>query len=441
MSLKEFKEKTKNFNSEQLDKYLKSLSEEEQDEIVNAIIMQHKVNYTFKNDDFSDYTEDEEELNERIENIKQAILSYNQEDLWYTKESMTNPYILKVLAHCIKDTDRDLSPRLLNELISNYNSINDFINEDENHDRILGFYGDIVYKDDNGLYQVNNSIANKILKDNNLSVSEEDLKDIKVIETNKYYYELTGIFITDKSNNKYIIIYNKYTFQWYYVHMSQWTNKLILPKKLNEVYLVYFRTNKSNKDEINLDVQLNYETNVTLFNDKNKNNDVYWKSFKNIESSYPNILFAKEPFFKSAFNWDETKHLQNDKENNLFVDEEDNEPNTETNKTIEENVPPILSENKIIIPDSLNQNNKPNDNAYNSLGNEEDNKQNTETNQLNDDSDVLIPTENPNIHRDSLNQNNTSNYNSYILFDNETESKPNNESNQKYNNINGSITV
>ena len=179
MSLKEFKEKTKNFNSEQLDKYLKSLSEEEQDEIVNAIIMQHKVNYTFKNDDFSDYTEDEEELNERIENIKQAILSYNQEDLWYTKESMTNPYILKVLAHCIKDTDRDLSPRLLNELISNYNSINDFINEDENHDRILGFYGDIVYKDDNGLYQVNNSIANKILKDNNLSVSEEDLKDIK----------------------------------------------------------------------------------------------------------------------------------------------------------------------------------------------------------------------------------------------------------------------
>ena len=41
-------------------------------------------------------------------------------------------------------------------------------------------YGDIVYKDDNGFYEVNNAIANKLLRDNDLSVTDkDDLNDIK----------------------------------------------------------------------------------------------------------------------------------------------------------------------------------------------------------------------------------------------------------------------
>ena len=41
-----------------------------------------------------------------------------------------------------------------------------------------------------------------------LPFDEEDLKDIKRLDTTKYYYDLTGIFMTDKYNNKYLILYN-----------------------------------------------------------------------------------------------------------------------------------------------------------------------------------------------------------------------------------------
>ena len=179
-NMQEFKEVTKDLNKKQLNEFLDSLSDDEQDVIKQDIIMRHKVRFTFINDDFTDYTDDENELNERMVDIENAINSYSQEALWYTKESITNPYILKVLAHCIKDTTRDLDAERVNELIGNYNKINDFINSDENYDDIIGFYGDIVDKDDNGFYKVNDAIANKILRDNDFSVTDkDDLKDIK----------------------------------------------------------------------------------------------------------------------------------------------------------------------------------------------------------------------------------------------------------------------
>ena len=287
-------------------------------------------------------------------------------------------------------------------------------------------------------YVTNNGYKYIIYFDFVLSFAEEDLKDIKVLEINEYYYELTGIFITDKSNKKYLILYNRNTLQWYYFNQSQWSNKLILPNQIDIVNLIYFRTNK---DEINLDVQLNYETNITLFNDENKDNDndIYWKSFKRIESLYPNILFVKEPFFKSAFNWDKTKHLQSDKDNNLLYNEESSKPNTETNKPIEEIAPLNPSENNTINPDSLNQNNTSNDNVNNVVDNEGDNKQNIDTNTSIDGTDLSIPSENPNA--DSLNQNNTPNNKDNNLLDNKDANIPNAETNQLYNKIDPSIPI
>lgn len=180
MTKQEFNEKIKDLDEEQLKKFLKGLSDKERDEITQAIIMEHKVKYTFRDDDFSDYTEDEDELNERMENITTAINSYDQDDLYYTKESLLNPYILKVLAHCIKNPNRDLGTRRLNNLIDDYNEINDFINTDEHHERVLGFYNDVVKKDDNGNYIVNDTIAKTILKDNDLNISDnDDLEDVK----------------------------------------------------------------------------------------------------------------------------------------------------------------------------------------------------------------------------------------------------------------------
>ena len=178
-NMQEFKEYTKDFTKKQLDDLLNNLSDDEQDVITQAIIVQHKVRFTFIDDDFTDYTEDEDELNERALNIENAINSYNTQDLWYTKESITNPYILKILAHCIKDTNRDLDAERVNDLISKYNKINDFINSNKDYDEIIAFYGDIVNKDANGFYKVNDAIARKILNDNDLNVSDRELDDVK----------------------------------------------------------------------------------------------------------------------------------------------------------------------------------------------------------------------------------------------------------------------
>lgn len=178
-TIQEFREKTKGLNEKQLKDFLDKLSDDEKDLITQEIIKQHKINFTFLDDDYTDYTEDEDELNERIENIKTAINSYNQSDLYYTKESLLNPYILNVLAHCIKDTNKDLDADRLNELIGNYNKINDFINNDSNYNEIIETYGDIINKDDNGYYLVNNTMARKIMIDNELNISDDDFKSVK----------------------------------------------------------------------------------------------------------------------------------------------------------------------------------------------------------------------------------------------------------------------
>ena len=178
-TMQEFKEKTKGLNQEQVKAFIDNLSEQEQEIITQAIIKQHIINYVFKDDDFKDYTEDESELKERIETIKTAINNYRQDDLYHEKETLLNPIFLDILAYCIKNTDRDLDANRLNDLFYRYETMNDFINDDKNHDTILGFYGDIIYKDSNGFYEVNDTIANTLLNNNDLKVAKEDLDDIK----------------------------------------------------------------------------------------------------------------------------------------------------------------------------------------------------------------------------------------------------------------------
>ena len=180
-NMQEFKEKTKGLNQKQLKEFLDNLTEDEQDVIRQAIKMQHKINYTFKDDDFTDYTEDDDELNKRVIDIEDAIKSYKQEDLDYTIESLSNPYILRVLAHCIKDTNKDLDADRLNDLIRNYNKINDFINNNDEYDEVLGLYGDIVNKRE-GFYYVNDAVMYKVIEKNDLNIeiaTDDDIKDIK----------------------------------------------------------------------------------------------------------------------------------------------------------------------------------------------------------------------------------------------------------------------
>ena len=174
MTLKEFNDKVKTLKTDkEKQDFLDSMTQEELDVITNLIIEQHKIRFTFINDDFSDYTEDENEINERIINISDAIKSYNQDRLYYTKDSILNPYILRILAHCIKDVNRDLDEQRLNELIREYNRINDFINNNSDYDEIIKLYDDIVDKDDNGFYVVNDAMVDKIIKDYDLNVAND----------------------------------------------------------------------------------------------------------------------------------------------------------------------------------------------------------------------------------------------------------------------------
>lgn len=178
------KDKIKDLSEKEKSKALDNLTDDEALAFKELLRGQIKINYVFKDDDRRDYTENVTELKERCETIKEAINSYDEQDLWYTKESLAeNNYILSVLAHCIKDTNQDLDTKRLNELIGRYNDINDFIYsnyDNELYEEIIDFYGTIVNKDDNGYYEVNDAIATRILNDNELKVTDEDvLKDIK----------------------------------------------------------------------------------------------------------------------------------------------------------------------------------------------------------------------------------------------------------------------
>lgn len=181
MVLDKIKERVikENLNKKQIDEILNNLTPDEIAEITEFIDRLHKIHYVFKDDDFSDYTEDENEINERANDIYNAINGYKQEDLDYTKESILNPYLLKILATCIKDTSRDLGEDRLNELIRNYNKINDFINTDEKHDDVLAIYGDIVTKDYNGFYNINDAIINNVIRYNEFNIKENDKEPIK----------------------------------------------------------------------------------------------------------------------------------------------------------------------------------------------------------------------------------------------------------------------
>lgn len=179
----DFRNRVKDLKEKEQSKAIDNATDKENEAFNEVIKAQIKINYVFKDDDKRDYTEDIKELKERTKIISEAISSYNQGDLDYTKESLIdNPFILQVLAHCIKDTDNDLDEDRLNDLISRYNAINDFIYNNKNYDEILELYGDIVDKDDNGYYEVNKAIIKRVMQDNELNIDLSEDDDIQPIK-------------------------------------------------------------------------------------------------------------------------------------------------------------------------------------------------------------------------------------------------------------------
>lgn len=181
--MQDFKDSVKDLSEKEKKKAIDNTTEEIDKATEIMIEAQIKINYVFLDDDRRDYTEDIDEIKTRANDIKEAINSYNQEDLYYTKESLTeNNFILQILATCIRDTNEDLDEDRLNDLIKRYNAINDFIYNDDNYDKILELYGDIVDKDDNGYYEINKAIVKKIMLDSELNIDlshDDDIKPIK----------------------------------------------------------------------------------------------------------------------------------------------------------------------------------------------------------------------------------------------------------------------
>ena len=309
-SMQEFKEKTKNLNKEQLKKFLDSLSDDEQQVIKDEIILQHKIHYTFKDDDFTDYTDDENELNERVIDIEDTIKSYKQEDLDYTIESLLNPYILRVLAHCIKDTSQDLDADRLNDLIRNYNKINDFINSNENYDEILGLYGDIVNKDYYGFYSVNDAVLEKVKQANDLNINlatDDDFKAFKDFISDTWENKkeiLDPSKINDLSEQQHGIKFNQFIFCEEYLKRGKikptcdylgvsrstaysWLDdkkvQEYLKKRQNEIKRetddTFLNTYRASFSELNKMINSSYLDS----NDKIKAIDVFLKHYENIE--------------------------------------------------------------------------------------------------------------------------------------------------------------
>ena len=183
------------------------------------------------------------------------------------------------------------------------------------------------------------------------SFNTDIINDIYIIDINEYYYVLEGIYITNDSNSKSVILYNKYKDQWFDLNEQKWSSKLILPSKISVMNLVY----SGRKKEIHtmtLQNQLNFKSNVLLCDIvHHEENDVYWKSINCIQQFCPSIIKLKKDFFKSAFHLDESNDNLLIKFNNYLsqkgVNEQElmNEINMLVNKIMDmnDNAPVISS--------------------------------------------------------------------------------------------------
>lgn len=310
MTLKELKQNLKRLNRDKQIEFINNLSKEDAIDLKQEITLLHKVHYVFKDDDFTDYTDDEKELKIRIQDIKEAIESYEQDELDYTKESLVNPYILNVLAHCIKNTDKDLDPYRLNELIDNYKEINNFINDNTNYDEILGLYGDIVKKNSNGFYEVNDAVIDKVIQSNELNINaiideqKEPIKDAINLTWENKKEILDPSKIDDLSNKQYGINFKQFLFCEEYIKSGKikptceylgisrntaylWLdNKQVqdyLAKRQNEIKRetddTFIQTYRASFNELNKMIESDYIAN----GDKIKAIDVFLRHYENIE--------------------------------------------------------------------------------------------------------------------------------------------------------------
>lgn len=139
------------------------------------------VNNMFYVEELSNYTEDENEINKRIEELKKDISEYEQEKLLFSIDSIiNNKFLMRVLAYALPNGTEDyLTTSVLNRLTKDFNNYNKVFNKNEDEAfKMLEIYdGNILEMTDDGFYKLDNVIVDKVIEDSDFYITSKDDKD------------------------------------------------------------------------------------------------------------------------------------------------------------------------------------------------------------------------------------------------------------------------
>lgn len=152
----------------------------------------------FYEEDFTDYdyTEDKETISKRVAELKEYMESVEIDEK-LKSNILDNNEFLELLSHfditelLNKYSDEAVVDRIY-ELAQDYDHINNFF-KDKDAYTILNLYG-VVDKDDNGFYQLNDNIVNKIIQENDYYIESEDKQE-----------EIKSLIFSNWENQKEII--------------------------------------------------------------------------------------------------------------------------------------------------------------------------------------------------------------------------------------------
>ena len=181
----------------------KVLSEQEKEKLKKRVIE----NNIFYSEEIDNYTDDENIIKERIKDIKSCIEDFNEQELTTDKEKLLNNNdFLRLIATCIKGNNDPLlfNEERLNELIKDYMRTINVFNDDgiDKTLEIVNIYGNVIPKDEDGFYELNDTILDKVIKDNEFYIS--DTQDKEAIKKEIFNtWENQQEILTQDNLNKY----------------------------------------------------------------------------------------------------------------------------------------------------------------------------------------------------------------------------------------------
>lgn len=151
------------------------------------------------------YTDDENEIQENIKNIKKNIYELDASELLTSVNTLIkHDYFLHLIAHVVNGKDgNELNEGFLNRLIKDYDRINTFFNkEGDNAYKIIELYDAVIEKNYNDEYILNDDIVETIIKNNGYDTTSKEQKD-QITEIIKETWENKKEILTPETLNEY----------------------------------------------------------------------------------------------------------------------------------------------------------------------------------------------------------------------------------------------